>query len=174
VKTTIRAQQMRVPTSFYPAAEKKLSKFDRFFPDDTEVVLKISSKRNLDSVEMTINSGGIIYRSEKQGDSLLTALDEAIEATLRQIRKNKTRLEKKLRGGAFVKETEEPETHEDEDTEQITRVKTFSLKPMSSEEAILQMNLLNHSFFVFTDQESGKVCVVYRRNENDYGMIVQE
>ncbi len=174
MKTTIRAQQMRVPTTFYPAAEKKLSKFDRFFPDDTEVVLKLSSKRNLDSVEMTINSDGIIYRSEKQADSLLTALDAAIEATLRQIRKNKTRLEKKLRGGAFNKIAEEPEIIEEEDTEQITRVKTFSLKPMSAEEAIMQMNLLDHSFFVFTDQESGKVCVVYRRSENDYGMIIQE
>ena len=174
MKTTIRAQQMRVPTTFYPAAEKKLSKFDRFFPDDTEVVLKLTSKRNLDSVEMTINSGGIIYRSEKQADSLLTALDEAIEATLRQIRKNKTRLEKKLRSGAFLKAAEEPEIPDTEDPEQITRIKTFSLKPMSAEEAIMQMNLLDHSFFVFTDQESGKVCVVYRRSENDYGMIIQE
>ena len=85
---------MHVPTSFYPAADKKLSKFDRFFPEDTEVVLKLSSKRGLDSVELTINYGGILYRSEKQADSLLSALDETIEATLRQIRKNKTRLEK--------------------------------------------------------------------------------
>ena len=174
MKTTIRAQQMHVPTSFYPAADKKLSKFDRFFPEDTEVVLKLSSKRGLDSVELTINYGGILYRSEKQADSLLSALDETIEATLRQIRKNKTRLEKKLRGGAFVKAAEEPEILEEEDAETISRVKTFSLKPMSAEEAIMQMNLLDHSFFVFTDQESGKVCVVYRRSENDYGMIVQE
>ena len=174
MKTTIKAQQMRVPTSFYPAAEKKLSKFDRFFPDDTEVVLKLSSKRSMDSIEMTISYDGILYRSEKQADSLLTALDEAIEAILRQIRKNKTRLEKKLRGGAFQKTAEEPEIIEEEDTELISRVKTFSLKPMSAEEAILQMNLLEHSFFVFTDQESGKISVVYRRSEQDYGMIVQE
>ena len=165
---------MRVPTSFYPAAEKKLSKFDRFFPDDTEVVLKLSSKRSMDSIEMTISYDGILYRSEKQADSLLTALDEAIEAILRQIRKNKTRLEKKLRGGAFQKTAEEPEIIEEEDKELISRVKTFSLKPMSAEEAILQMNLLEHSFFVFTDQESGKISVVYRRSEKDYGMIVQE
>lgn len=174
MKTTIRAQQMHVPTTFYPAAEKKLSKFDRFFPEDTEVVLKLTSKRGQDSVEMTINYGGILYRSEKQADSLLTALDEAIEATLRQIRKNKTRLEKKLRGGAFAKTAEEPEIIEEEDAEQITRIKTFSLKPMSAEEAIMQMNLLGHSFFVFTDQESGKICVVYHRSEKDYGMIIQE
>ena len=174
VKTTIRAQQMRVPTTFYPAAEKKLSKFDRFFPDDTEVVLKLSSKHNLDSVEMTISYDGIIYRSEKQADSLLSALDEAIEATLRQIRKNKTRLEKKLRGGAFIKAADEPDVPDEEEKELISRVKTFSLKPMSGEEAIMQMNLLGHNFFVFTDQESGKVCVVYRRSESDYGMIIQE
>ena len=174
MKTTIKAQQMHVPTSFYPAAEKKLSKFDRFFPEDTEVVLKLSSKRSLDSVELTINYGGILYRSEKQADSLLSALDESIEATLRQIRKNKTRLEKKLRGGAFVKAADEAETIEEEDAEKITRVKTFTLKPMSAEEAILQMNLLDHSFFVFTDQETGKISVVYKRSESDYGMIVQE
>ena len=164
---------MRAPTSFYPAAEKKLSKFDRFFPEDTEVVLKLSSKRSMDSIEMTISYDGILYRSEKQADSLLTALDEAIEAILRQIRKNKTRLEKKLRSGAFVK-SEEPEIVEDEENEQITRIKSFTLKPMSAEEAILQMNLLEHNFFVFTDQESGKISVVYRRSEKDYGMIVQE
>ena len=98
---------MHVPSTFYPAAEKKLSKFDRFFPEDTEVVLKLSSKRSLDNVELTINYGGILYRSEKQADSLLTALDECIEATLRQIRKNKTKLEKKLRQGAFLKTAEE-------------------------------------------------------------------
>ena len=174
MKTTIKAQQMHVPTSFYPAAEKKLSKFDRFFPDDTEVILKLFSKRSKDSVEMTINYNGIIYRSEKQSDSLLNALDEAIEATLRQIRKNKTRLEKKLRGDAFTKNQEEPEAIFDEDKELISRVKTFTLNPMSAEEAIMQMNLLGHSFFVFIDGESGKVCVVYRRDEKDYGMIIQE
>ena len=174
MKTTIRAQQMHVPTSFYPAAEKKLSKFDRFFPDDTEAILKLSSKRSLDNVELTISYGGILYRSEKQADSLLSALDEAIEATLRQIRKNKTKLEKKLRGGAFNKIADEPEIVEEEDNEKISKIKTFTLKPMSAEEAILQMNLLDHSFFVFTDQESGKICVVYRRSENDDGMIIQE
>ena len=161
---------MRVPTSFYPAAEKKLSKFDRFFPEDTEVVLKLSSKRSMDSIEMTISYDGILYRSEKQADSLLTALDEAIEAILRQIRKNKTRLEKKLRSGAFVK-SEEPEIVEDEENEQITRIKSFTLKPMSVEEAIMQMNLLGHEFFVFKDDESGEVCVVYKRTDGDYGLI---
>ena len=174
MKTTIKASAMHVPTTFYPAAEKKLSKFDRFFPEDTEVLLKLASKRSLDSVELTINYGGILYRSEKQADSLLTALDECIEATLRQIRKNKTRLEKKLRQGAFLKSAEEPEIIEEEDTEKITRVKTFTLLPMSAEEAILQMNLLGHSFFVFTDGESGKISVVYKRSEDDYGLIVQE
>ena len=101
------------------------------------------------------------------------ALDRAIDIIERQIRKNKTKLQKKLRNDAFSFD-EEFDYDEDEEDINITKVKTFPYKPMSPEEAILQMNLLNHNFYVFVDVDSDKVCVVYRRNDEKYGMIVPE
>ena len=164
-----------IPGFLIPPAEKKLSKFDRIFKDGAIATVKGEKKGSSVSVEITIVSGGTIYRSEKLSDTSLGALDMAIEAIERQIRKNKKRLEKRLREGAFEPKNELFEgIHEDEQNELIIKKKSFTLKPMSPEEAILQMTLLGHSFFVYENSETAKVNVVYLRNDGDYGLIEQD
>jgi putative sigma-54 modulation protein len=106
---------------------------------------------------------------------MMNALDETIEAILRQIRKNKTRLEKKLKEGAFVPAPEEEAPAEvEEHPEFRVRTKSFPVKPMSTEDAILQMLLLEHDFFLFCNPDTGALNLVYRRDDGDYGLIVPD
>ena len=170
---TIQGKKAEVPQDFIPGAEKKLRKFDKYFGADANAVLKISRKRGSETVELTVNSDGIIFRAEKQADTLLNALDASMAAMERQIRKNKTRIAKKLKEGAFTlpEEAEEPV---EEQTEFRIKEKTFAFRPMSAEEAILQMNMLGHNFFVFENQDTGRVNVVYLRADGDYGHIMPE
>lgn len=173
MKITTIGRQMEVPEDLKDLFEKKLRKFNKFFRDDTTAYITLSKKRNMEVLELTISSSGTLYRSEKESATFNNALDEVIEAIERQIRKNKTRLEKRLREGAFVRETNESVFMTvEEEPEFNIRVKSFAIKPMSPEEAILQMNLLGHSFFMFKNAESGEVNVVYKRHDNDYGMII--
>ncbi len=174
MKTTIIGRQVRVTDELKALFEKKLSKFDRFFQDSAEACVTLYRTKIHEAVEVTIASNGILYRSEVEDTTFQNALDRAVERIEGQIRKNKTRLEKKLREGAFDKTAGEPEDEIEEDGEFIIRRKSFSMKPMSIEEAILQMNLLGHTFFVFEDAESGETNVVYRRKNDEYGLIVSE
>ena len=164
---------MNVRESLRIAVERKLSKFDRFFGEDTEATVICKTRKGVKIIEITVVYGGTTFRSEEESDTFITALDRAIEGLERQIRKNKTRLEKTVKRGAFVI-TEEDDDEFDEEGEFEIRVKTFPVKPMSVEEAILQMNLLGHSFYVFRDAESGGVAVTYKRREGGYGLILPE
>ena len=160
-------RQLSVPEDFKPIAEAKLGKFDKFFRDEPTATVKLSAKKNRERVEVTIMAGGMIYRGEESDETFRNALDLSMEAIERQIRKNKTKLEKRLRENIVREIPEEPY-----DDEPIIRTKEFELRPMTAEEAILQMNLLGHSFFVYSDSASGEVNVVYRRSDGDYGVII--
>ena len=153
--------------------EKRLDRLNKFFGDDTEAVIKLSSEGNAEKIEITIFENGIFYRAEERDDKVQCALDRAVDVIERQLRKNKTKLQKRLRTEAFIPNVDES-FYEEEDEIAITRIKTFPYKPMSPEEAILQMNLLDHKFFVFIDNDTQKVCVAYKRHENEYGLIVPE
>lgn len=152
--------------------DKKLTKFDKFFKDDAVAYVALSRKRGKENLELTISSGGTLYRSEEENTTFNNALDRAMDSIERQIRKNKTRLEKRLRDGAFVRQTGDLTV--EEEPEFKIRVKEFPVKPMSPEEAILQMNLLEHEFYVFENVETGEINVVYKRKDNNYGMIVPD
>ena len=173
MKITVYGKQMSVRDSLKEAVEKKLSKFDKFFGADTEAYVTCRPRKGDKILEITINYGGATFRSEAESETFITALDRAIEGLERQIRKNKTRLEKKVKTGAFVIEPDDDDEYEEESEFKI-RTKTFPFKPMTAEEAILQMNLLGHSFYAFTDAATEEVCVVYKRKEGDYGLIMQE
>ncbi|MBQ8249413.1 MAG: ribosome-associated translation inhibitor RaiA [Clostridia bacterium] len=162
-------RHLSVPEDFKPIAEAKLAKFDKFFRDEPTATVKLSVQKNRERVEVTIMAGGMIYRGEESDETFRNALDLAVAAIERQIRKNKTRLEKRLRETAVTEIFEEPF-----DDEPIIRKKEFTLHPMTPEEAILQMNLLGHSFFLYSDSATGEVNVVYRRNDGDYGVIVPQ
>jgi putative sigma-54 modulation protein len=173
MRITIYGKQMTVRESLKTAVEKKLSRFDRFFGEETEGFVTCRVRKGVKIIEITVNYGGVTYRSEEESDTFLTALDRAVESLERQIRKNKTRLEKRVKKDAFSI-TEEDDDEFVEEGEFEIRVKTFPFKPMSPEEAILQMNLLGHSFYAFTDDKTNEVCVVYRRRAGSYGLIVPD
>ena len=164
---------MSVRESLKAAVEKKLLKFDKFFGEETEAYVTCKVRKGVKIIEITVNYEGTTFRCEEESDTFITALDRAIEGLERQIRKNKTRLEKTVKRGAFVITEDDDDEYVEEGAFDI-RVKTFPFRPMTAEEAILQMNLIGHAFFVFTDADSGKVCVVYKRKEGSYGLIVPQ
>ena len=171
MKITVIGRQMTVRDSLKDMVEKKLAKFDKFFGGEGEATVTFSVKRNKECLEITISAMNTLFRYEAEEDSFQTSLDRAADAIERQIRKNKTRLEKRLRDSSFAVPADDLDFVEEEPEFKI-RTKTFSIKPMSVEEAILQMNLIGHQFFVFEDDETGETCVVYTRRDGDYGLIV--
>ena len=176
MKVTIVGRQMTVRDSLKAMVEEKLSKFDKFFGGEAEATVTFSCKRDKENLEVTISAANTLFRCEAEEDTFQTSLDRAVESIERQIRKNKTRLEKRLRDSSFTVPTDDYFDLEDieEEPEFRIRTKTFAIKPMSVEEAILQMNLLGHQFFVFEDDQTGDTCVVYTRKDGDYGLIVPE
>ena len=150
---------------------KKIDKLKKFFNDDAVADIVVSTQRDKIILEVTIRTKDMIYRAEQRDDDVYNAADEIVEAIERQIRKNKTRLAKKLRDG--VRREFEVSGFEAEEESEIKIVKTkkHSVKPMSAEEAVLQMNLLDHSFFVFLNSETNSTDIVYRRKDGNYGLI---
>ena len=174
MKITIIGRQMTVSDDLKARVEKKLAKFDKFFPAGAEAHVAFSRIRESERLEVTISYKGTLFRSEKKAKTFENALDECIESIERQIRKNKTRLERRMKDGALgdLEPIPAGEPVVEEEDEKPIRVKEFTLKPMSSEEAILQMELLDHTFFMFNDSESGQPCVVYKRDDGGYGLII--
>ena len=155
------------------AVEKKLSKYDKFFGENTEAFVTCKVRKGVKIIEITVNYGGTTFRCEEENETFITALDRACEGLERQIKKNKTRVEKMVKQPAsFIGDYDDDEYVEEDEFE--IRVKTFPFKPMTPEEAILQMNLIGHDFFAFTDAETQKVGVVYKRKDGGYGLIIQE
>ena len=175
MKITVTGKKIDVRQSFRDHAEKKLIKFDKFFKDNADAKVVIFKEPNRECVELTISSDGYIFRSEQKNTTFMNSLDDCIDIIERQIRKNKTRLEKKLKSGAFDKGAEIMDAVSEETPAEFTvRYKSFKFKPMSVEEAILQMDLLGHDFYVFENDVTGKTNVVYRRRNDEYGCIEQE
>ena len=166
-------KKVTLPNFIHKYAEKKVGKLDRFFKEDATASITFSvEKERLNQVEITIRSSGTIFRVSESTSDMHASIDAAVTTLERQIRKNKTRLAKGLRSDAIVPEVpEEFDIHEEREFD-IVRTKRFAVKPMSPEEAILQMTLLGHSFFVFrnTDDDNA-ICVVYTRNSGGYGII---
>ena len=174
-------KKVNLPVSVHTYAEKKVGKLDRFFREDATAAITFSvEKDRLNKVEITIRSNGTIFRVSESTSDMHASIDAAVTTLERQIRKNKTRLEKRLRQGAFERavDTEVSSFAPDEPEEgeyKIVRTKTFPIKPMTKDEAILQMNLLDHNFFAFKDEDAnGAFAVVYRRNDGGYGLIQDE
>lgn len=168
-------RQVEVTQDLKDLFAKKLGKLDKFFHDDADCNITLRERKNGRKIlEITITASGTLFRSETEEETFQNALDKAVSNIERQIRKNKTRLEKRLRDTAFSKIPEIDEIPIEEEGDFDIRVKSFAFKPMSPEEAILQMNLIGHEFFVFENDETGKVNVVYRRHADKYGLIVPD
>ena len=173
MKVNIIGRQLNVWDEMKDTIEKKLTKFDKYFGDDATATATLSIKHGQKCLELTIDAG-TIFRSEVEDETFRNALDRAIYLIERQIRKNKTRLERKFKNVSFDGGIFDTGEDFDEEAEFNIRRKTFPIKPMSVEEAIMQMNLLGHEFFVFRDDQSEEICVVYKRHDGDYGLIEDE
>ena len=174
MKVNIIGRQMNVWDDMKIIIEGKLKKFDKYFPDECAATVTLSCKHNQKCLEITIVASGTIFRSEVEDETFRNALDRAVYLIERQIRKNKTRLEKTIRQGAFMVYEPEDEDEWEEEGEFNIRTKSYPNKPMTPEEAILQMNLLGHAFFAFWCEDFGGTCVVYKRKRGGYGLIVPE
>ena len=172
MKITIVGRKVNLRDNFKELAEKKLSKFDRIFDEDAEATVTVTVERNRQTVEITIKQRGMIYRAEETTQEMNEALDHVVAALGKQIRRNKTKLERTKK----MQPVELTDTYYDEPDEeyQLVRTKRFFVKVMTPEEAILQMNLLGHEFFMFRYDVSGEINVVYWRKDGDYGLLVPD
>ena len=171
MKKTFIEKRFTLTPNIASAIEKKLERLDKFFNDETEMTVTLSTEGNFEKIELTIFENGMFYRSEEADDKMLCALDRAIDIIERQLRKNKTKLRKRIKQDIQIQNAFDDIDYEEEEIT-ISKIKHFPIKPMSAEEAVLQMNMLGHEFFVFEDMETDATCVVYKRHGNTYGLIV--
>jgi putative sigma-54 modulation protein len=171
----IKGKQIAVSSAMQEQAEKKIKKFEKFFRPDAEAILTFKVEKDRNIFEVAIHSGGTIIRAEERSNDMYAAMDLVVEKLERQIRKYKTKLGKRIHQEAMIPENFNINEKIDEDYDfEVVRTKRFPLKPMSVDEAILQMDLLAHSFFVFINAESETVNVVYKRKDGRYGLIEPE
>ncbi|MGO1469248.1 MAG: ribosome hibernation-promoting factor, HPF/YfiA family [Tissierella sp.] len=159
--------------------EQKLSKLEKYFEDPINGNVTFSTQRNNKTIEVTINLPGTILRAEETSDDMYASIDKSVDILERQIRKYKTRLQKRYKEGQTIRfenvlPYEREEETEDPDKPTIVRRKRFFLQPMNYEEAVLQMELLGHNFFVFRSAETEEISVIYKRKDGNYGLIEPE
>ena len=175
MKFNIIGRKYTVRNNVREYVEKKLSKLDKFFKDEPTARVVLGTIKDNDYIEAQINSGGMIFRAEVEDSEITAAIDRLVDVIERQIRKNKTRLAKRLRenslddiqlisGATFIDEEEKGEY-------EIVKKKRFVVKPMLPEEAIIQMKLLGHNFFVFKNVDTNEMNVVYTRKDGKYALI---
>lgn len=155
--------------------EKRFAKLEKFFSEETEAAIILKSKRNMQTLEATIHAKGISFRAENTDPDMNTSVDRVIDKLMTQITKYKKKLQKKHHKGGGILFDAVPEADTEAEPElRPVREKRFSLDAMDTEEAILQMELLDHSFFLFLNSETGTVCTVYRRADGSYGLLRPE
>ena len=175
MKFQFREKKIKLPGNVHAYAEKKVMKLARYFEEDAEALIVFSAEKNRNKVELTVHGAGTWFRASESTSDMFASIDASVGTIEGQIRKNKTRLARRLKQDAFVRSVQEetsfvPETAEDDLS--IVKAKKFYFKPMTREEAVLQMNLLGHTFFAFRDEDNGgSFAVVYKRNEGGYGLI---
>ncbi|HEY0826857.1 MAG TPA: ribosome-associated translation inhibitor RaiA [Bacilli bacterium] len=176
----IRGQRFELTDALKDYVEKKLSKLERYFeaPITTDVNVTLSVVKDLHSIEVTISLPGVLLRAEEKSEDMYASTDLVVDKLERQIRKHKTKLNRKFRQDgslkSLFKDTDDSSTnrvYEEQDELEVVRTKQFTFKPMDIEEAILQMNMIGHNFFVFANMESEQVNVVYKRDDGKYGLI---
>ena len=176
-------KKVKVNPEVLEYAEKKIAKLDKFFREESDASIVFSSLRGRMNAEITLHNNGMFYRVTETTSDMHATIDSAVAAIERQIRKNKTKLSKRLRDVPTIREDafapeeadvveEDGADAENEQDFKIVRSKRFPIKPMTPQEAVLQMNLLGHEFYLFKNQEQDeKFSIVYKRVQGDYGMI---
>ena len=174
----VRGDNIKVTKAIQDYAQEKLGKIEKYLGDSNNVraTVMVNVKGHRQKVEVTIPLKTVILRAEETREDLYAAIDVVVDKLERQIRKNKTKLQSKKMKEIFSKDFmfESIEKVEEENEDKIVKRKKVEVKPMSEEEAILQMELLEHQFYIFKDAETDKVAVVYKRKEGNYGIIESE
>lgn len=177
MKIAITSRKVNLRDNFKERVEKKLSKFNRIFDEDAQANVTVTLEKNRQTVEVTIRQNGMVYRAEQTAEEMNDALDAVVDVLGRQIRKNKCRLEKKMRAAVlddFLAQEELDEDDMEEKEYEVVRSKRFPVKPLDVEEAILQMNMVGHQFYMYRNAETGEINVVYRRKDGTYGLLEPE
>lgn len=180
MRMKIRGQNLEVTQALKDYVEKKLSKLERYFdtPPASEAQVTLSVNKDIHSVEVTIPMPSLLLRAEERNSDMYSSVDLVLDKLERQIRKHKTKVNRKFRQEGSLRslfkdssETALPNQYDEDDDIEVVRTKRFTLKPMDVEEAILQMNMIGHDFFVFSNMDSEEVNVVYKRSDGRYGLI---
>ena len=175
MKVTVIAKNMELTDALKEIVQKKISKLEKYFEANVEAKATLSVQKNRQIIEVTIPFNGVILRGEEATSDMYKSLDLVEDKLERQIRKQKTRLSRKHGGSLRFGEINNIDIKASEEDEgKLVKVKKFGVKPMNSEEAILQMDLLGHNFFVYQDADSNKVNVIYKRKDGDYGLLEPE
>ncbi|MDQ8734013.1 ribosome hibernation-promoting factor, HPF/YfiA family [Paenibacillus sp. LHD-38] len=176
----IRGQHFQVTDALRDYVEKKLSRLDKYFeaPITSDINATLSVTKGRHAVEVTIPLTGVMLRAEEKSEDMYASIDLVADKLERQIRKHKTKVNRKFRQGSGVRALFKEEGSavgvlEEEDDLELVRTKRFALKPMDVEEAILQMNMVGHNFFVFSNVDNKEISVVYKRSDGKYGLIEQ-
>ena len=171
MKITYTARKVNLRDNFKERVEKKLKKFEKIFSEDATVNVVVTLNKNNQTVEITIKDNSMIYRAEKTQLEMNDALDKCIDVLGRQLRKNKAKLEKKLKSGSIDDLFEVPLEEAEEDEYKVLRTKAVPVKPITVDEAILQMNMIGHKFYMFTNVDTNEINVVYCRDDGAYGLL---
>ena len=172
MRVVVSGRNLAVTDALRDTINSKLEKFGKYFKEDTEAQATLSVEKNRQIIEITIPINGSIIRAEESTDDMYVSVDKAVDKLNRQIGKYKTKLEKKYKGHDTIRFEYIPDVAPSEKSEsKIVKTKRFSIKPMDPEEAVLQMELVGHNFFVFTNGDTEEVNVVYKRKDGDYGLI---
>ncbi|MQS75843.1 ribosome hibernation-promoting factor, HPF/YfiA family [Companilactobacillus halodurans] len=173
----VRGENIEVTSSIREYVEKRLSKMEKYFSGESNPIAHVNLKTYPSKgtkVEVTIPLPYITLRAEEVNDDLYAGIDLVVDKLERQVKKFKTRVNRKSREGGSVKDLPLDDITPDdtqEDASEIVRTKRLSLKPMDAEEAVLQMEMLGHEFFIFEDSETNGASIVYKRNDGKYGLI---
>lgn len=172
MKFNIHGKKIKITGAINDYIEEKLSKLNKYLENPNEITAKVMIfvKGKDQTIEVTIPVKGFILRAEETNVDLYAAIDLVLEKLERQIKKNKTRMKKKINKN-LIDFVIDFQNEEEEEMGKIVKRKLIETKPMNEEEAILQMNLLDHNFFIFKNSETDITCVLYRRKDNDYGVI---
>lgn len=170
MKMTIVGRKYTPDDKFKQRAEKKLAKIERFFGEDAEAKITVTLEKYRHIVEITVIYSKMYFRAQESASDVIEALDKTIDKLIGQIRKNKTKLEKRLRQGAFDDFAVDSSIEEEREF-RIVRTKRIPVKPLSVEEAILEMNMLDHQFYMFLNDETNQINVVYKRYDGGYGIL---
>ncbi|GAA0177719.1 ribosome-associated translation inhibitor RaiA [Clostridium sediminicola] len=175
MKITVSGKNIQITEGLRNAVENKLWKLEKYFKPEVEVSATLSVQKSRHIIEVTIPFNGVILRGEEVNEDMYVALDVVTEKLIRQIRKQKTKLERrKYTGDSLRYQVFSGISKEEEQEGKIVKTKKFAMKPMSDEEAILQLEMLGHNFFVYKNADTDDVNVLYKRKDGNYGLIEPE